>query len=254
MSLSEPNPRPLLEISRLRVVFGGAPDAVVAVDDLSLELSAGASLGIVGESGSGKSTVLRAVVGLAPVSSGSIRLSGQALADLQPRERARRVQMVFQDPFGALHPRQTVDDQLAEPLRIHGLPAIQEAVTQAMDQVALPSTLRYRYPHQLSGGQRQRVCIARALMLSPSLLLLDEPTSALDVSVQAEVLNLLARLRRERGISFLFVSHDLAVVSMLCDRIAIMQNGQLVELVSSDALRAGQVREPYAARLLAAAR
>ncbi len=245
---------PLLSVRDLVVRFGEGPGAVLAVDGASLELAVGESLGLVGESGSGKSTVLRAVCGLAPVASGTIELDGAPIAGIAARERARRVQMVFQDPYGALHPRQTVDAQLAEPLVLHGVADVDARIVELMAQARLGPELRFRYPSQLSGGQRQRVCIARAMALRPGLLLLDEPTSALDVSVQAEVLNLLARLRRDTGLSCLFVSHDLAVVSMLCERIAVMRGGRIVEVTDPVSLREGRVAHPYTATLLAAAR
>ena len=245
---------PLLAVRDLTVRFGAGRDTVVAVDGASLELRAGESLGLVGESGSGKSTVLRAVCGLAPIASGSVHVDGVPLAALDARTRARRMQMVFQDPYGALHPRQTVDAQLAEPLSLHREPDVESRIRELMAAARLGPELRFRYPSQLSGGQRQRVCIARAMALRPALLLLDEPTSALDVSVQAEVLNLLAGLVRERGLSCLFVSHDLAVVAMLCERIAVMQGGRIVETTDRHALREGRVAHPYTASLLEAAR
>ena len=244
----------MLAVKDLVVHFGTLPKVIVAVDGVSLDLLPGQSLGIVGESGSGKSTVLRAVCGLSPLHSGSCLLGGLALHTLAPKKRARQVQMIFQDPYGALHPRQSVDAQLRDPIQVHGLDNANERVVALMRQVALGPELRFRYPHQLSGGQRQRVCIARALALEPQLLLLDEPTSALDMSVQADVLRLLANIREQRGMSYLFVSHDLAVVAQLCDRIAIMQAGKIVETVTSGALRAGDVQHPYSAALLQAAR
>jgi peptide/nickel transport system ATP-binding protein len=245
---------PRLTVSDLTVRFGTGRDAVVAVDGVSLSVSAGESLGIVGESGSGKSTVLRAICGLAPIASGRIELDGAPLVSMTRGARARRVQIVFQDPYGALHPRQTVDAQLAEPLTLHRIQDVDQRIQALMEQTRLGPELRFRYPSQLSGGQRQRVCIARAMALQPDVLLLDEPTSALDVSVQAEVLNLLSRLRRDRGLSCVFVSHDLAVVSMMCERIAVMQNGRMVELTTPAALRDSKVAHPYTATLLAAAR
>jgi peptide/nickel transport system ATP-binding protein len=245
---------PLLEVRDLVVRFGSGRDAVVAVDGVGLRLQAGESLGLVGESGSGKSTVLRAVCGLAPIASGSIEVDGVPIAALAPRMRARRMQMVFQDPYGALHPRQTVDAQLTEPLALHREPDVEARVRELMAQARLGPELRFRYPSQLSGGQRQRVCIARAMALRPALLLLDEPTSALDVSVQAEVLNLLSGLVRDGGLSCLFVSHDLAVVAMLCERIAVMQGGRIVEITDRRALQEGRVAHPYTASLLGAAR
>lgn len=245
---------PLLFVQGLDVRFGPEAKVVRAVRGVDLELHAGQSLGIVGESGSGKSTVLRAVCGLSPIHAGTCLLDGQALASLASTARSRLVQMIFQDPFGALHPRQSIDEQLREPMRIHRFPDLDERIAALLRQVALGPELRFRYPHQLSGGQRQRVCIARALALEPRLLLLDEPTSALDVSVQAEVLRLLVQIREQRGVSYLFVSHDLGVVAQLCDHIAIMLEGEIVETVTAAALRAGDVSHPYSAKLLQAAR
>ncbi len=187
---------PKLAVEDLHVVFGHGVQRVEAVKGVGFALAAGDSFGIVGESGSGKSTVLRAICGLMPAG-GRIRLDGDFLPNPRGRAFARRVQMVFQDPYASLHPRHTVDRVLSEPLAIHGIRDQQERVVRALKDVGLGATFRFRYPHQLSGGQRQRVAIARALILEPEILLLDEPTSALDASVQAEVLNLLTRLRAE---------------------------------------------------------
>jgi peptide/nickel transport system ATP-binding protein len=158
--------------------------------------------------------------------------------------------MVFQDPYGSLHPRHTVDRTLAEPVAIHRLGDPGPRVERALRSVGLGPAFRFRYPHQLSGGQRQRVAIARALMLEPAALLLDEPTSSLDVSVQAEILNLLAQLRRERGLTYLFVSHNLAVIAHMCERVAIMNQGRIVEEVATSALAAGALADPYSRQLL----
>jgi peptide/nickel transport system ATP-binding protein len=160
--------------------------------------------------------------------------------------------MVFQDPYASLHPRQTVDRALAEPLRIHGIGERERRLSRALREVGLGPEHRFRYPHQLSGGQRQRVAIARVLILEPSILLLDEPTSALDVSVQAEILNLLQRIRRERGLTYILVSHNLAVVAHLCARVAVMNRGRFVEELDVASLRARRTREPYTAQLLRA--
>jgi peptide/nickel transport system ATP-binding protein len=240
-----------LDVSRLRVSF----DGFVAVADTSFRVSPGESFGIVGESGSGKSTVLRAICGLAPKESGTVQLVGDGNApDTQPppgsKAFRRQVQMVFQDPYGSLHPRQTVDRILAEPLAIHDITDAETRIERALDEVGLGTGFRFRYPHQLSGGQRQRVAIARALILEPQILLLDEPTSALDASVQAEVLNLLEELRRRRKLSFIMVSHDLAVVTHLCERLMVMQRGQTVELLSSADLAGHRVTEPYTLSLM----
>ena len=235
----------MLKVQNLQVRFGD----FTAVHALNLEVSPGQSLGLVGESGSGKSTVLRAICGLVkPAASSSVQIGGDASLPL-----SRRVQMVFQDPYGSLHPRQTVDRMLAEPLAIHGIGDADRRVREMLDAVALGQAFRYRYPHELSGGQRQRVAIARALMLEPALLLLDEPTSALDASVQAEVLNLLDALRSERGLSYLMVSHDLAVVTHLCGEVMVMQRGREVETLSSEDLAAGRVKEAYTRELMRAA-
>ena len=152
-------------------------------------------------------------------------------------------------PYGSLHPRQTVDRLLSEPLLVHGMDNIERRIMRGLNEVALPASVRFRYPHQLSGGQRQRVAIARALMAEPQVLLLDEPTSALDVSVQAEVLNLLVDLQQAHGLTYILVSHNLAVVAHLCARIGVMQAGELVELLSADDLRAGRTRHPHTASL-----
>ena len=160
--------------------------------------------------------------------------------------------MVFQDPYGSLHPRQTVDRILAEPLAIHGMPDAETRIARALDEVGLGSGFRFRYPHQLSGGQRQRVAVARALILQPQVLLLDEPTSALDASVQAEVLNLLESLRDKHGLTFIMVSHDLAVVTHLCQRLIVMQRGLAVETVAAADLAAQRVRVDYTRSLMEA--
>ncbi|MFZ3141028.1 ABC transporter ATP-binding protein [Polaromonas sp.] len=243
------NPALGLEVSRLRVSF----DGFVAVADTSFRVAPGESFGIVGESGSGKSTVLRAICGLATKESGTVQLTGGAESPA-PGSKAfrRRVQMVFQDPYGSLHPRQTVDRLLAEPLAIHGISDTETRIERALDEVGLGQGFRFRYPHQLSGGQRQRIAIARALILEPQVLLLDEPTSALDASVQAEVLNLLEDLRRRRKLTFIMVSHDLAVVTHLCERLMVMQRGQTVELLASTDLAARRVADPYTLSLMQA--
>jgi ABC-type dipeptide/oligopeptide/nickel transport system ATPase subunit len=206
----------------------------------------------VGESGSGKSTILRAIAGLAPDWTGEIAVLGQARSHGIERAVARQVQMVFQDPYGSLHPRKTIDAVLSEPLEINDIGNRNDRVEAMLSAVGLDRRFRFRFPHQLSGGQRQRVAIARALMLEPKVLLLDEPTSALDVSVQAEILNLLKRLRREQGLTYLLVTHNLPVVSFLCDRLAVMRHGRVVEVADVELLKRGQLAEPYSRELLAA--
>jgi len=231
-----------LEVRDLRVVY----DGFTAVEGASFQVQPGESFGIVGESGSGKSTVLRAICGLAPRTGGQVALLGEGAASggsaelPAPGTRAfrRQVQMVFQDPYGSLHPRQTVDRILAEPLAIHGLADAEARISQALDEVGLGSGFRFRYPHQLSGGQRQRVAIARALIL--------------DASVQAEVLNLLDALRQQRRLTFVMVSHDLAVVTHLCERVTVMQRGRMVETLSSADLAHLRAQHPYTQRLMEA--
>ncbi|MFZ1469896.1 MAG: ABC transporter ATP-binding protein [Paracoccaceae bacterium] len=242
----------LIEIENLSVTFRAKGREVCAVQGVSLSVNARESYGLVGESGSGKSTILRAICGLAPVTGGTIRIGGKTLPSPRGRAFSAQVQMVFQDPYASLHPRHTIDRTLSEPLTIHGLPGSDTKVVKALEDVGLPASFRFRYPHQLSGGQRQRVAIARALMLQPQILLLDEPTSALDASVQAEVLNLLNRLREERGLTFLMVSHDLAVIDHMCDRVLVMQHGRAVEELSRDALARAQMTTDYARSLFEA--
>ena len=235
----------MIAIDALTVRFGQTE----AVKSVSFKLARGDAFGLVGESGSGKSTVLRALAGLNADWTGRITLDGMQLGPKRGKAFFRRVQMVFQDPYGSLHPRQTVDRALSEPLLVHGISDVDRRIARGLDEVALPSSIRYRFPHQLSGGQRQRVAIARALMAEPEVLLLDEPTSALDVSVQSEVLNLLADLRAARGLTYIMVSHNLAVVAHLCERIGVMLGGELVEALSADDLRAGRIQHPHTAAL-----
>jgi ABC-type dipeptide/oligopeptide/nickel transport system ATPase subunit len=236
----------MIEIEKLTVHFGG----FTAVDDVSFRVAEGQAFGLVGESGSGKTTVLKAIAGLVGGWDGRIDVDGDALGDRRSRRFYRQVQMIFQDPYGSLHPRHTVDRTLAEPVRIHGLRDAAARVERALRAVGLGADFRYRFPHQLSGGQRQRVAIARALMLEPKVLLLDEPTSSLDVSVQAEILNLLAALREERGLTYLFVSHNLAVIAHMCSELAIMKQGRIVEQVPAAALRSGALADAYSRQLL----
>jgi peptide/nickel transport system ATP-binding protein len=240
--------RNAIEIRNLSVTFNGFN----ALDAINITVREGESFGLVGESGSGKSTMLRAIAGLAPVAGGTILLGGKYLQQRRDKSFYRSVQMVFQDPYGSLHPRQSVDRALREPLSIHGFDNSDARIRRALDEVGLGVGFRYRYPHELSGGQRQRVAIARALILEPSFLLLDEPTSALDTSVQAEVLNLLEQVRRDHHLTFIMVSHDLGVVTHICDRLLVMQQGRAVEYLTTAHLSIGQVSESYTKKLLAA--
>jgi len=237
-----------IALSDLDISYGDTK-VVFGVD---LTIAEGESFALVGESGSGKSTILRAIAGLAPDWTGTISVMGEPRNHRVDRAVSRQVQMVFQDPYGSLHPRKTIDATLSEPLAIHGIGNRGERVEAILKAVGLDQRFRFRFPHQLSGGQRQRVAIARALMLEPKVLLLDEPTSALDVSVQAEILNLLKRLRREQGLTYLLVTHNLPVVSFLCDRLAVMRQGRIVEVADVAQLRAGKLDDPYSCELLAA--
>jgi ABC-type dipeptide/oligopeptide/nickel transport system ATPase subunit len=239
----------MISISDLNVLFGQGTNAIHAVRDASLKVEEGESYGIVGESGSGKSTILRALVGLVDNWSGEMVIDGQKLTNKRDKSSRKLMQMVFQDPYGSLHPRRTVNDTLAEPLIIHRFGDIDERVVKALEEVGLGREFRFRFPHQLSGGQRQRIAIARALILEPRVVLLDEPTSALDVSVQAEILNLLVRLRADHGLTYLMVSHDLAVVGYLCKRIAVMNRGVIIEEMSDEQLRTGEMSEDYTQQL-----
>ncbi len=241
-----------VEAAELSVVYGHGHTAVHAVKGVSFAVGDGEAFGIVGESGSGKSTVLRVLAGLNRGWTGRLLIRGREVERRRSRRSYRIVQMVFQDPYGSLHPRQTVERILMEGLAIQNMDDRQRRVQRVLYDVGLGGHFLYRYPHQLSGGQRQRVAIARALILEPRLLLLDEPTSALDVSVQAEILNLLRELRQRRRLSCILVSHNLAVVAHLCDRLIVMNEGRIVEELDVEALRAGAARHPYTQQLLRA--
>jgi peptide/nickel transport system ATP-binding protein len=229
----------MIEIDALHVRFG----AFHAVRDASFHVAAGEAFGLVGESGSGKTTVLKTIAGLIDQWQGRITVDGEALGARRSAAFCRAVQMIFQDPYGSLHPRHTVDRTLSEPALIHGLGEVGGRVERTLRAVGLGPGFRYRYPHQ-------RVAIARALMLEPKILLLDEPTSSLDVSVQAEILNLLSTLREQRGLTYLFVSHNLAVIAHMCARVAVMNGGRIVEQVETSALSTGALANPYARQLL----
>ncbi|GLU35024.1 ABC transporter ATP-binding protein [Trinickia caryophylli] len=242
----------MIELSHVSIRFPTRTGHVDAVRDASLCVRQGEAFGLVGESGSGKSTLLRALTGLVPLAAGSVAIGGRAVDGKLERAFRRTVQMVFQDPYGSLHPRFTVDETLREPLAIHKIGDADERIARALADVGLGPAFRFRYPHQLSGGQRQRVAIARALILEPRVLLLDEPTSALDVSVQAEILNLLRRLHRARDLTIVVVSHNLAVVGFLCQRLAVMQNGEIVEQLDVADVRRRDVKTDYTRTLLQA--
>ena len=256
--------QPVLEVEELEKHFpvgrGVAADGRVvrAVDGVSFSIAPGEVLGLVGESGSGKTTVGYCVSRLVDPTGGAVRLNGTDITHLSRRKLRpfrRQIHIVFQDPYSSLNPRMTCGQIVGEPLRLHGLArgaALERRVVDLFDSVGLRAELRYRYPHELSGGQRQRVGLARALSVSPSLLIADEPVSALDVSVQASVLNLLRELQARLGFSCLFISHDLATVEFLCDRVAVMYLGKLVEVAPRDDLFA-RPQHPYTQALLSAA-
>jgi len=259
---------PLIEAHELAKTFDVSPPwlnrllerqprkLLQAVDGVSFSIARGETLALVGESGCGKSTVARLLVGLYAPSRGRIRFDGQDLDTLAPRETARphrRVQMIFQDPYASLNPRWTVADIIAEPIRVQQLidseAGIRDRVDELLMQVGLAAADASKFPHQFSGGQRQRISIARALAGAPQFLVCDEPTSALDVSVQAQVLNLMRELQRRKALTYLFISHNLAVVHHISDRVGVMYLGRLVELAPKTTLFA-MPQHPYTRMLL----
>ncbi len=256
--------RPLLEVTDLVKHFavrGGIlrrrVGTVHAVDGVSFSLQPGETLGLVGESGCGKSTVARTVLRLVEPTSGAIKINGEDIAQISKAELRpyrREMQIVFQDPFASLNPRMTAGDIVGEPLTVHGLASgaeKQARVAELFRQVGLRPDQMKNFPHQFSGGQRQRICIARALALGPSLIVCDEPVSALDVSIRSQILNLLMRLQRELGVTYLFISHDLSVVRHISDRVAVMYLGHIVEEAPTDRLFAAPTH-PYTQALLSA--
>ncbi len=256
---------PILSVNDLCVDFNvpaeswpGRARRLRAVDEVSFELATGETLGVVGESGCGKSTLARAILGLVPASAGAVSFLTRRLGPTDRRtlrRQRRELQLIFQDPLASLNPRMTVGDVVAEPLRVHfpdQLRKDREArVHKALEQVGLASELVNRYPHEFSGGQCQRIGIARALVLEPKVIICDEPVSALDVSVRAQIMNLLAKLRAELGLSLVFIAHDLAVVRHISDRVLVMYLGRVVEQGPADALFS-QPAHPYTRALLAA--
>src|SRR5215216_4370775 len=256
---------PLLEVEHLvkyfpikeGLVVEREVAAVQAVDDVSLTLHEGETLGLVGESGCGKSTLCRAVMQLITPTSGSVRFQGQELVGLSRGEMQplrRQMQMIFQDPFASLNPRKRVGQIIGDPLRLHGIASGQELRRNAqelLDRVGLSAEHYNRYPHEFSGGQRQRIGIARALALRPKLIIADEPVSALDVSIQAQIINLLDDLQDEFGLAYLFVAHDIGVVRHISDRIAVMNEGKIVEQGTADEV-CEHPKDEYTKKLLAA--
>ena len=247
----------LLSVDNLHTRYVSRGRTVTAVDGVSLTVAAGETVGLVGESGCGKSTLGKTILRLVDPAEGSIRIAGQEIATLGQRALAplrRNMQMVFQDPYGSLNPRQTVGTLLETPLKVHGMGSRRERRAQVLDilaRVGLPPDAAARYPHEFSGGQRQRIGIARALVLKPQLVICDEPVSALDLSIQAQILNLLVALKRDLGLSYLFISHDLSVVRYFADRVLVMYLGRIVESADHATLWRDP-RHPYTRALLSA--
>ncbi|TWT05618.1 ABC transporter ATP-binding protein [Reyranella sp. CPCC 100927] len=264
--MAEPDDNALVEARNLRVEFPVLSGllrrkqvaSVRAVDDVNLAVRRGEALGLVGESGCGKSTLGRAILHLIRPTAGTVLFDGHALdtlSEVAMRRHRRRMQMIFQDPYSSLNPRMTVGEAVAEPMLVHGLSDegdSQEKVADLFRTVGLDPRMMTRYPHEFSGGQRQRIGIARALASEPDFIVCDEPVSALDVSIQAQIINLLERLRGALGLTYLFVAHDLAIVRHLSDRVAVMYLGQIVEIAPKDEIYARPLH-PYTQALLSAA-
>jgi oligopeptide transport system ATP-binding protein len=233
---------PLVEIKNLKTYFETPAQTVKAVDDVSFQINKGEILGLVGESGSGKSTIGRSILRLLPITEGTINFAGTDVTALDKdglKSMRRRMQMIFQDPYASLNPRMSVYDTLAEPLLLHGIESrktVEQAVLKLMDDVGLARAFIRKYPHEFSGGQRQRIAIGRALATKPDFVVADEPVSALDVTIQAQILDLMLELGQQYGLTMLFVSHDLAVVRHIADRIIVLYHGKIVEQGSGDAL------------------
>jgi oligopeptide/dipeptide ABC transporter ATP-binding protein len=246
---------PLLSVRGLTKTYANAAGLPLqALAGVDFDLAPGEVLGIVGESGCGKSTLGRALLRLIEPSSGTVTFRGEDILGLSRRQmalRRRDMQIVFQDPFGALNPRHRVATIIGEPLAVHGVPNRETRIAELLDLVGLPADSGQRFPHEFSGGQRQRIAIARALALNPKLLIADEPVSALDVSIQSQIINLISDLRRQLGLSMLFISHDLSVIRHVSDRIAVMYFGRIVEIGPSEAIFAAP-SHPYSQALVAA--
>jgi ABC-type glutathione transport system ATPase component len=247
---------PILQVQDLVVTFPGRRgSSTTVIHGVSFDLAAGETLSLVGESGSGKTTIGRAILGLAPVTAGTINLRGQAISNVPRRARrklAKDIQVVFQDPYSSLNPSMTVESILVEPLAAAGVTEGRARVRELLDAVGLPDNAGSRYPREFSGGQRQRIAIARALALRPSVIVCDEPTIALDVTTQATVLTLFKELQEATGVAYLFISHDLGVVNEISDRIAVLYRGEIVEIGEAHQV-ATAPRHAYTRRLQMAA-
>ena len=253
---------PLLQVHDLSIAFPSPAGTIRAVDGVSFDVTEGTTVGLVGESGSGKTTIGRALLKLTPENAalgGTVEFAGREILGMREREfrpLRREIQMIFQDPFNSLNPRQRVESIIAEPLEIHcrelGKAERRTRVLDLLDQVGLPREAATRYPHEFSGGQRQRIGIARALAARPRFIVCDEPVSALDVSVQAQIVNLLQDLQEQLGLTYLFIAHDLAVVEHISDEVLVMYRGKIVEAAAAEAIYRAP-RHEYTKRLLAAA-
>ncbi|MFD2760984.1 ABC transporter ATP-binding protein [Lentibacillus juripiscarius] len=249
----------VLQINNLYKQFSmGKGSVLKAVNDVTFQVHKGETFGLVGESGCGKTTIGRTIMGLYNKTSGDVIYNGQEVHELDDKEKFqfhRTMQMIFQDPYASLNPRSTVKEIIAEPMEVHGMYSSKEEqldrVIELLEEVGLNRGHAERYPHEFSGGQRQRIGIARALALDPDFIIADEPISALDVSVQAQVVNLLKKLQEEKGLTFLFIAHDLSMVRQISDRIGVMYLGNMVELTSSDSLYVNPLH-PYTQALLSA--